>query len=146
MTGRGNYLTQSNTAVVRWNTLVPVRTKTLGEQAIDGSFCEISILETSTGKNDFRLSDLSRDGDDRLRQHVVKLRGHHAKRFVTRNVIEQSKNRRLPIDDTSWYFIFQIERIRLADAGLNGELQFHRRLTFEIRPAAQTNQRSDGIE
>ncbi len=100
MAGRGNYLTQSNTAVVRWNTLVPVRTKTLGEQAIDGSFCEISILETSTGKNDFRLSDLSRDGDDRLRQHVVKLRGHHAERFVTRNVIEQSKNRRLPIDDT----------------------------------------------
>ena len=79
---------------------MPVCGKTGFGQPPDRSFGEISILETSTGKNDFRLSDLSRDGDDRLRQHVVKLRGHHAKRFVTRNVIEQSKNRRLPIDDT----------------------------------------------
>src|SRR5262245_9874255 len=75
---RCDYLSQRDAAVIRRDTLMPIRTKALVSQTADDAFGQVFVLKTSAGQRHFLFAHAPRDGDDVFNHRVVKLRRDYA--------------------------------------------------------------------
>ncbi len=147
LAGGRDDLAEGEAAVVGRDALMPIGAEARGPQEANGAFGQVTILETTAAQGDGGLADAAGHLDNGLGQGVVKFGGDDADPDAVVNIGHNGVNHRGPIQNEGrlkrkeWHLVEFIG----VDA-IEGELEFHGGLAFEMGLLAKAGEGGNGVE
>jgi hypothetical protein len=140
-------LTQRNSTIVRWYSLVPVRAERLFSEPPHGLLGKIPVLEAAPREGNPTLAGKTGNGNDQLNEAVVELRGDPADGRTLPEVGDDTAHDRLPVSR----ILAIASGLRSPSVSINGffadrMLERHGRLSFEARALAEVEERRHRVE
>jgi len=137
---RRKNLSQRDAAVIRGHALMPIRLQLFGAQPADNPLGQIPVLKTAAAQRHARLAESAGDLHDRLGQRVVKLRRNFTNSNPAFHIKHDFADQRFPIHNAQRMPGDKRQLVKLGRGQtVEGELQFHRRLSFKPHLLAQVD-------